>query len=1161
MLCRSFLAALALVALGAFDVSAQESAWKPVNVPQVWKSPPAGKEGYSWYRCVVRVPENWKGRPCSLFVEAVDDAREAYANGTRLGALGSLPPAFRSGLGETTRLKLPAAALQPGKLNVIAIRVYAQQARTGFNVAAPVLFAGDEALRLQGSWSFRAGDEVAWSKLDSAASDKPLEVAVQPAAQVEKELTRLQDDAGPLSPADSMAKMKVPEDLDLELVLSEPEIAQPLSIKWDARGRMWVVEYRQYPNPAGLKMVSRDKFLRSVYDKVPPPPPNHFRGEDRVSIHEDTDGDGKYDKHKVFVDGLSLCSSVAIAQDGVWVLNPPYLLFYPDKNQDDLPDGDPEVHLEGFGIEDSHSVANSLRWGPDGWLYAGQGSTVTGDVHRPGEKEKHIVHSLGQLIWRYHPVTRKYEVFAEGGGNTFGVEIDSKGRIFSGHNGGNTRGFHYVQGGYSQKGFGKHGDLSNPYTFGYFPAMAHHDVPRFTHTFVIYEDDALPARYHGKLFGVGPLQGHVVYSDFQADRSTFKTKDLGYVLESKDTWCRPVDIQVGPDGNLYVADMYEQRIDHASHYQGRIHKESGRIYRLKAKGSKPAGATNLAKLSSPELVSQLAQGNRWERQTAQALISQRPDRAKLKNSIADLLAEAKGQAALERLWALNAAGGLTEETAGKQLDHADPYVRLWTVRILCDDGELAAPLADKLADLAYRDPNVEVRSQLASSARRLPAKLALPILKNLAGRSEDVKDPLLPLLIWWGMEAKADGDRDAVLALLSDKAFWDQPLVQEHLLERLMRRYAATGQRKDLLVCAKLLELSPSPAHAQKLMAGFEAAYAGRALTGAPPELLAALHKSGSASPTLRLRQGDPAAVADALKLVADDKADASKRQQTIEILGTIKQPHCVPVLVQVAQKSSNDALRSAAIVALQAYDDPAVAQTLVALHNDLPVDLRAVAQSVLASRAAWALRLVEAVDSKSIEPAAVDASIVRRLQLHNDERLVQLCKKHWGELPATANLDSIRAEMEKVIAVLSSASGNPYAGKKLFAAQCGKCHVLFGQGGKIGPDLTSFKRDDLRGILLNVLHPSAEIRQGYENYLVRTSDGRALNGFIAEQDPQVVVLRTVEGQTTAIPRDEIENLRALPISLMPEGLLKQLTEQQLRDLFAYVRATQPLAD
>ena len=189
--------------------------------------------------------------------------------------------------------------------------------------------------------------------------------------------------------------------------------------------------------------------------------------------------------------------------------------------------------LEGFGLEDSHSVINSLRFGPDGWLYGGQGSTVTGVVRRPGSRDE-PVRSLGQIIWRYHPERRIYEVFAEGGGNTFGCELDAHGEIFSGHNGGDTRGFHYVQGGYYRKGFGKHGPLSNPWAFGFFEHMKHPAVARFTHNFVIYEERRLPERFQGRLFGVEPLQGQVVLSEFQPLQSSFQTTDVERVLKTDD---------------------------------------------------------------------------------------------------------------------------------------------------------------------------------------------------------------------------------------------------------------------------------------------------------------------------------------------------------------------------------------------------------------------------------------------------------------------------------------------------------------------------------------------------------------------------------------------------------------------------------------------------
>ncbi|HZN35804.1 MAG TPA: c-type cytochrome, partial [Pirellulaceae bacterium] len=782
--------------------------------------------------------------------------------------------------------------------------------------------------------------------------------------------------------------------------------------------------------------------------------------------------------------------------------------------------------------------------------------TVTGNIRRPGEKTS--VHSEGQLVWRYHPELKKYEIFAEGGGNAFGLEIDSKGRIYSGHNGGNTRGFHYVQGGYFQKSFGKHGELSNPFTFGYFEAMAHHNVPRFTHTFVIYEAEALPQPYRGRLFGVAPLLSHVVMSDVLPDRSSFKTKDVGYALESSDTWFRPVDIQVGPDGCIYVADFYEQRIDHSSHYQGRVHKESGRIYRLSAKGSATVGPKfDLTKESGPELVRHLADNNEWFRQAARQELMRRGDRT-IGFAAATRLKSAPGNHPVELLWVLATTRGLTDASAVDLLQHADPYVRLWSVRLACDDGQVSDELAKALAELAYREPHVEVRSQLAASARRLPAAQALAIVKNLASRSEDAGDIHIPLLLWWAIEAKADKDRETVLALFADKSFWDQPIVGKHLSERLMRRYAATGLRKDLLTCAKLLELAPSKEHAGRLMAGFEAAFEGRTIANLPVELAAAMTKAGAASPTLRLRQGDQAAVAESLALIADEKADAAKRQQLVAVFGTIQQPSCVSVLLKVATESRNDQLRSAALGSLISYADASIAPAVVKLYRDLPDAVRDVAQSLLASRKESAMLLLTAVDSGQIDPKTIAEPTVRKLLLHDAPQIAQLCKKHFGELSGPSP-EELRAAIEKLAGVIAAGSGNPYQGKQLFGQSCGKCHVLFAQGGKIGPDLTSYKRDDLRGVLLNVVNPSAEIREGFENYVARTADGRTLTGFIADQDPSIVVLRGADGQNITLPRADIEDLRASKTSLMPENQLKELTDQQIRDLFAYLRATQPL--
>jgi putative heme-binding domain-containing protein len=318
--------------------------------------------------------------------------------------------------------------------------------------------------------------------------------------------------------------------------------------------------------------------------------------------------------------------------------------------------------------------------------------------------------------------------------------------------------------------------------------------------------------------------------------------------------------------------------------------------------------------------------------------------------------------------------------------------------------------------------------------------------------------------------------------------------------------------------------------------------------------------KAGATSPTLRLRQGEPAAVAEALKTIGDESADAAKRQQLIAIFGTIEQPACVPVLVKVLKESRNDGLRSAALASLQSYGDPAIEAAVLETYGNLPDQVREAAQSLLTSRKHWAESFVAAIDAGRIDKQTIQEPTVRKLLLHDSPRIADVVKRHWGEL-AGPSADELRTAIEKLIGVVRAASGNPYQGKQLYATSCGKCHTLFGQGGHIGPDLTAYKRDDLRGMLLNVVNPSAEIREGFENYIVRTLDGRTLTGFIADQDSNVVVIRGADGQSLSVARDDIEDMRANKLSLMPEGQLKDLSDQQIRDLFAYLRASQPLPE
>lgn len=961
---------------------------------------------------------------------------------------------------------------------------------------------------------------------------------------------------GPLAPRESARLFTVPADLEFEQVLAEPSVRQPVFLNFDERGRMWIVQYLQYPLPAGLKIVSRDNYWRNIYDKVPPPPPHHFPGQDKITIHESTRGDGVFDKQRTFVDGLSIVTAVARGRGGVWVLNPPYLLFYPDANDDDVPDGDPVVHLAGFGLEDTHSVVNSLRWGPDGWLYGAQGSTVTSHVVRPGSKEK-PVDSMGQLIWRYHPPSQRYEIFAEGGGNAFGLEIDSQGRIFSGHNGGDTRGFYYVQGAYCQKGFQKHGPLSNPYAFGYFPAMPQPGATRFSHQFLIYDGGALPAKYHGALLAIAPLQSEIIHGALSRDGSTFKTRDVSRLVTSQDTWFRPVDIKAGPDGAVYVCDWYDGQVNHYRNHEGSIDSTNGRIYRLRARSAKAAAPRDLTRLSSSELVDLLGDKNIWYRQTALRLLGDRRD-ASVIPKLQHIVQTGAGQHALEALWGLNLCGGLTPAAALELLEHPDPFVRLWTVRLCCDDCQVPQKFARRLARLAQTEPHVEVRSQLACSARRLPAADGLPIVAGLLTHEADVADPYIPLLVWWALESKCESDRDSVLSMWQDRQLWNTPLAKSHILTRLMQRYALAGTQQDLLVCARLFSLSPGAEQNKSLLQGFEAAFQGRSLTVVPAELIEALAKAGGETLGLRIRRGDAAAVDQALEIISDPQADKTRRLQCLEVFGQIRQPRCVDLLLQLLADSADDQLVAAALGSLQLYEEERIGIEVVSRYNRLPAKAGGAAQALLASRPSWARHFLQAIDAGKIDPRSVPLAVVRTILLHADVANAQLVAKHFGAVQG-ATTDELRREIERLAAVVEAGTGSPYKGKALFTQTCASCHRLFEEGGRVGPDLTSYRRDDLNNMLLNIVNPSATIREGYEACTLETHDGRVLSGVVVEQNNRVVTLRSNEGQDALVARDDIEDLRIVSQSIMPEGLLKPLTDQQIRDLFAYLRSGQPL--
>ena len=963
----------------------------------------------------------------------------------------------------------------------------------------------------------------------------------------------LQDGSPKPTPAESLAQFQVAPGLRWDLAATEPMVRQPLNIHFDERGRMWVVQYLQYPFPAGLKITKYDQYLRAIYDKVPPPPPNHFKGADRITILEDTNGDGTFDNAKDFLSDLNIARSVITGRGGVWVLNPPYLLFYPDKNRDDIPDSPPEVKLSGFGLEDTHSGANSLAWGPDGWLYGAHGSTCTADIKG--------VKFLGQAIWRFHPVSGEFEVFAEGGGNTFSIEFDAQGRVFSGSNYGQTRGLHYAQGALYIKGWSKHGPAMSPYRFGWFEHMAHKGYePRFPQAMLYYEGGAIP-QYEGHIVVGMALTSRVMASKVARDTSSFQTADIETSVLSSNRWFRPVDMKTGPDGAIYFADWCDSRLSHLDP-RDTWDKESGRIYRLSANGAKVGwDKLDFTKLSGDELIRHLAHPNKWHRQTALRVLWDRGDKA-LVPKLKKLVAEDKAHLALEAFWAVNASGGFDDAFALQTLKHPNEMVRYWTIRLLGDRKRVTPQQQTALLALAKSEPAAEVRAQLASSVTRLPGKDALPITRELLLRSEDVTDKHVPLLLWWAVESKCATDRDAILRMLEDSTFWHAPIVQKFIIARLGQRFTAERTDANLETAAKLFALAPSPADADELIKGMEAGLQGDPVKSVPPALakkVADLWASRAPTPTLisfAVRLGHAPAAQAALARISDPKVPEADRRKTITLLAERRVEAAVPTFLKLLRFEKSDALRLDLVNALQRFASPDIARELLDLYSGFSGKLRDTAQAALASRPDWSRRLLAAVDEGQLKKEQISIANLLAITAFKDATSDALIKKHWGRL--TKSSEEKEAQIAKVKKLLASGKGDAKAGHEVFKLACAVCHTLNKEGGKIGPDLTGYERDNLDFILPAIVDPSLAIREEYIDFNITTTDAATLTGLVTELTKTSVTLLDIAGNKTVLSRTNIKDMQASHTSLMPEGLLDALTEHQVRDLFAYFSAGTP---
>lgn len=974
-----------------------------------------------------------------------------------------------------------------------------------------------------------------------------------------------------LPPEQSARQMRLPAGFEVTLTAAEPLVRQPVAIDFDDRGRLWVIQYLQYPNPEGLKRVQVDRYSRTVYDRVPEPPPHGPRGADRITILEDNNGDGRMDAGRDFVSGLNLATGLAFGHGGVFVLQTPYLLFYADRNRDDIPDGDPEVLLSGFGMEDAHSVANSLTWGPDGWLYGCQGSTVTARIRGI---------EFQQGVWRYHPVSREFELFCEGGGNAWGLDFDRTGRLFYSTNYGGYTLVHGIQGAYYVKSFGKHGALHNPHAYGYFEHAPHENF-RGGHVTVggiVYQGHTFPSEYRGRYIAAD-LLGHGVYwHHIQPRGSTVSTAHGGELLQSADPWFAPTDVTTGPDGALYVTDWHDARTAHPDP-DADWDRSNGRIYRIAAVGTSQAAAIDFSSLSVAELRQLHQHPSQWHVRRARCELARRmhaPDSpastdrqppAELlplqQEFLATTLTATDLTAAIESLWSLNTLGGFTDTVALRLLQSPHPGVRFWTLRFIGDRREVSVELAHRLDELAEQEPDVEVLQQLAATAARLPAAVAVPMINANINRDDHNDDPCLPLLWWWAVEKHSVSGREEVLRRFVRPTLWKSQLGRDFLLPRLIRRYAAEGTAAGHDSLLKLLQAAPNDDARNSLwpavLTGWqERGHQSASLDQHPLNNL--LTSDLSAHPTdltllrLAVLTGRRDAIDAIVHQAFSPDTDATRRATLLIMLIPAADATLAEPAIALLTTNPPESVQTAALQLAAATNAPEMASRLLALlrgHPKGPLHTRLI--DVLLSREAWARELVQAVDQGDFPASVVSLEQIRRTALFDSPPLQQLVSKHWGRLQSATPEEKL-AEVRRLNNDLRAAPGNVESGRALFRKHCAVCHQLFEEGHRIGPDLTSANRQDRDFLLVSLVDPSSVIRREYVSVVVQTKDGRVLTGLPAGRSDSMLTLLDPKGNRQEIAADQIEDLQDSPVSLMPENLYREFTPQQLRDLFAFLQ-------
>ncbi|MBL8795842.1 MAG: c-type cytochrome [Planctomycetia bacterium] len=950
-------------------------------------------------------------------------------------------------------------------------------------------------------------------------------------------------------PADKAVQaMVLPEGFRATVFAAEPDVVQPVSYCIDSRGRLWVAEALNY----GTWQAT---------------------GKDRISILEDTDGDGRADSRKVFYEGFNYITGIEVGFGGVWVMSTPKLYFVP-LGDDDKPAGEPQVVFDGFGYKESrHNLPNGFTWGPDGWLYMGHGRTTPSDVGKPGTPADQRIHCDGGVC-RIHPTRRVFENFADGTTNPWGVDFDDFGQCFV-SNCVNPHLFHMIQGGHYEPWRNRPSSL---YAYERLPTCADHlhfpagrpnamrgetDETKALgggHAHcgtLVYLGDRFPAQYRNTVFMCN-VHGRRINHDILKRKGSGYTASHGKdFMLSGDPWFMGVTLRSGPDGNIFVSDWSDTGECHTY----KPNTQTGRIYKISYGPPDKAKQPDPARLTDAELVKLQLHRNDFLVRHARRVLQERAAKPGWKSepvhaALREMLTSGKLDTPqrLRALWALHVTGGIDNAQLHGLLDDRSEYLRAWAIQLLCEQTTPAEPVIARFAAMAKGDPSLVVRLYLAAALQRLPVAQRWGIGAGLLGHAEDAGDANLPLMIWYGIEPLVPTDPRRELELTTTSPLSQ---VRQFIARRVADEAVKQGEKADLTPLVAALTKADEAVQ-QDLLNGAREGLRGRKTMPMPEGWSAVYAKlSKSTQPALRehamllaLIFGDPQALADLRKTALTTTAAATERQAALEALVDKRVPDLAPVL----QDLLNDAaVRRTALRGLGALPHEATPRRILAVYGDLTDDEKHDAVATLASRKDHALELLNAVEKKLVPRNDVSAYIARQLYAFNDKHLTDRLHQVWGEVRETSAQKQEQIKRYKALLTPGFLKyADPSNGRLLYSKTCQQCHKLHGEGGTIGPDLTGTNRAELDYLLSNIVDPSTEVSQDYRMSIVATHNGRIITGIIVERSPTRYIVQTAT-ERIVLGKEDVDEIKDSAASIMPEGQLDTLTKEQVRDLFAYL--------